>query len=90
MTMAVDLGRKATKQTNTWMRGLQSECLGQSKKGGKEQELMQSSTTPDPGWESDKKTIKHHKQELRGQPFPNRWQQGSNEWKTQDINNTND
>ena len=23
-------------------------------------------------WESDKKTIKHHKQEPRGQPFPSR------------------
>ena len=37
----------------------------------------------------------HHKQEPRGQPFPFRWPQGSNEqmpkaWQTQDINNTND
>ena len=27
-------------------------------------------------WESDKNTIKHHKQEPRGQPFPSRWPQG--------------
>ena len=33
---------------------------------------MQSSTTPDPGyqWESDKLTVRHHKREPRGQPFP--------------------
>ena len=28
--------------------------------------------TQDTTWESDKNTIKHHKQEPRGQPFPNR------------------
>ena len=27
-------------------------------------------------WESHKITIKHHKQEPRGQPFPSRWPQG--------------
>ena len=45
----------------------------ESKKEGKDQETIQSSTTPDPGyqWESDV-TIRHHKRELRGQPFPNR------------------
>ena len=34
-------------------------------------------------WERDKITIRHHKQEPRGQPFPSRWPQGSNEqtWK---------
>ena len=34
---------------------------------------IQSSTTPDPGyqWESDKLTVRHHKREPRGQPFPN-------------------
>ena len=44
----------------------------QSKNDGKDQELIQSSTTPDPGyqWESDKFTIRHHKREPRGQPFP--------------------
>ena len=53
----------------------------QSKKGTKDQESIQSSTTPDPDttWESDKNTIKHHKQEPIGQPFPIRWPQGSNE-----------
>ena len=36
-----------------------------SKKEGKDQESIQSSTTPDPGyqWESDKVTIRHHKRE---------------------------
>ena len=34
----------------------------------------QLSTTPDPGyqWESDNFTIRHHKREPRGQPFPSR------------------
>ena len=36
----------------------------QSKKGGKDQESIQSSTTPDLGYHiGDKNTIKHHKQE---------------------------
>ena len=45
-----------------------------SKKGGKDQILTQSSTAPDPGIarENDKNTIKHHKQEQRGQPSPSR------------------
>ena len=45
-----------------------------SKKDGKDQESIQSSTTPDPGyqWESDNVTIRHHKREPRGQPFPSR------------------
>ena len=45
-----------------------------SKKECKDQESIQSSTTPDPGyqWESDKLTIRHHKREPRGQPFPSR------------------
>ena len=48
--------------------------LKQSKKGCKDQESIQSSTTPDPGyqWESDKLTVRHHKREPRGQPFPSR------------------
>ena len=39
-----------------------------SKKEGKDQESIQSSTTPDPGyqWESDNVTIRHHKPEPRG------------------------
>ena len=43
-------------------------------KEGKDQESIQSSTTPDPGyqWESDNFTIIHHKREPRGQPFPSR------------------
>ena len=67
-----------------------------SKKGSKDQESIQSSTTPDPGYHMGKwqSTIKHHKQEPIGQPFPSRWPQGSNEQtrkhKTPDINNTHD
>ena len=39
------------------------------KKGGKDQESIQSRTTPDPGYHMGKwqNTIKHHKQERRGQ-----------------------
>ena len=45
-----------------------------SKKEGKDQESIESSTIPDPGyqWESDTVTISHYKQEPRGQPFPSR------------------
>ena len=56
--------------------------IRKSEKGGKEQESIQTNTTPDPGyttWESDKDTIKYHKQEPKGQPLPSRWPQGSNE-----------
>ena len=46
----------------------------QSKKEGKDQESINPSTTPDPGyqWESDNFTIRHHKREPRVQPFPSR------------------
>ena len=52
----------------------QLSVLKQGKKEGKDQESVQSSTTPDPGyqWESDNFTIRHHKREPRGQPFPSR------------------
>ena len=45
-----------------------------SKKEGKDQDSIQSSTTPDPKYqcESDNFTIRHHKREPRGQRFPNR------------------
>ena len=45
-----------------------------STKEGKDQESIQSSTTPDPRypWESNKLTIRHNKREPRGQPFPSR------------------
>ena len=44
----------------------------QSKKEGKDQESIQSSTTPDPRYqlESDNVTIRHHKREPRGQDKP--------------------
>ena len=43
-----------------------------SKKVCKDQESIQSSTTPDPEyqWERDKLKVGHHKRESRGQPFP--------------------
>ena len=45
-----------------------------SKKAGKDQESIQSSTTPDLGYqgESDNYTIGRRKREPRGQPFPSR------------------
>ena len=44
----------------------------QSKTEGKDQESIQSSTMPDPGyrWESDNVKIRYHKREPRGQPCP--------------------
>ena len=41
----------------------------QSKKDGNDQESIQSSTTPDPGyqWESNKLTVRRHRRELRSQ-----------------------
>ena len=51
-----------------------------SKKEGKDRESIQSSTTADPGyqWESDNVTIRRHKRDPRGQPFPCRSPQGIN------------
>ena len=45
-----------------------------SKEQDKDQESILPITTPDPGyqWESNKLTIRHHKREPRGQPFPSR------------------
>ena len=50
------------------------EQIDLSSKEGKDQESIQLSTTPDPGyqWESDNFTKRHHKREPRGQPFPSR------------------
>ena len=46
-------------------------CFTLCKKEDKDQESIQSSTTPDPGYqlESDNVTIRHHKREPRGKPF---------------------
>ena len=51
----------------------------QSRLGCKDQESKHSSTTPDTGyqWESGKLTVRHHKRETRGQPFPSRRPQGT-------------
>ena len=45
------------------------DWLIQIKKDGKDQESIQSSTTPDPGYqlESDKLLVRHHKRQPRGQ-----------------------
>ena len=45
------------------------DWLIQSKKDGKDQESIQSSTTPDTGyqWESNTLTVRHHRRELRSQ-----------------------
>ena len=45
------------------------DWLIQSKKDGNDQESIQSSTTPDRGyqWESNKLTVRHHRRELRRQ-----------------------
>ena len=50
----------------------QNMASHESKQGCKDQESVQLSTTTDPGyqWESDKLTVRHHKREPRGQPFP--------------------
>ena len=44
----------------------------QRKKEGKDQEFIQSSTTPDPGyqWESDNVTIRHPNESQEVSPFP--------------------
>ena len=46
----------------------------QGKKEGRGQESIQSSTSPDPGyqWESDNFTVRNHKREPRSQPFPSK------------------
>ena len=47
--------------------------LGQSKKDGKDQVTILSSTTPDTGYHISNKTLnKLHQQEPRGQFFPSR------------------
>ena len=45
------------------------DWLIQSKKDDKDRESIQSSTTPDPGYqlESNKLTVRHHRRELRSQ-----------------------
>ena len=68
-------------------------CTFQSKKGGKDQRNRYSTVphlTQDTTWESDKITIKHHKQMRRAQPFSSQRWTDTKVWQTQDINNTND
>ena len=61
-----------------------------SKKGGKDQYNRYNQVphlTQDATSESEKNTIKHHKPEPRGQPFPSRWPQGSNEQTRKTLKN---
>ena len=55
----------------------------QSKKEAKLQKQLQYNQVPhltqDTTWESNKNTIKITNMSLKGQPFPSRWPQGSNE-----------
>ena len=46
--------------------------------------------TKDTKWDSNNLTIQHHKREPRGQPFPSRWPQESDEQTQKHRNNTND
>ena len=57
-----------------WIRACFYMLALQSKKKGKDQEPIQSSTTPDSGyqWESYKFTTRHQNREPRGQPYPSR------------------
>ena len=57
----------------------QTACAHWKKKGCKNQESIQLSTIPYPGyqWGSDKLTIRRHKREPSGQPFPSRWPQST-------------
>ena len=61
-----------------------------NKKEGKDQESIQSSTIPGPGyqWESANFTIRDHKRETRGKPFSSRWQQGINNIRARSITKT--
>ena len=61
-------------QLSSLLRSVSEIPHNKSKKEGKDKESIQSSTTTDPGyqWESDNFTIRHHKREPRGQPFPSR------------------
>ena len=60
--------------TQTGHSDLLNEISKLTKKENKDQASIQSSTTPDPGyqWESDNVANRHHTPEPRGQPFPNR------------------
>ena len=64
----------------------------ESKKEGKDQESIQSSTTSDPGyhWESNKLTIRHNKRETSGWPQGNNKQRRTKALQTHDRNNMND
>ena len=66
------MGKHLVKNTN--FQKLAGFCVETLILIGKDQESIRSSTTPDPGyqWESDKLTVRHHRREPRGQPFPTR------------------
>ena len=66
-TKLILIGRVLLFSFWTWL------LIVESKKEDKDQESIQS-TSSDPRyqWESDNVTIRHHKREPRGQPFPSR------------------
>ena len=76
----------------------ENKTVLQSKKEGNYQESIQSSTTPETGyqWKSDNFTIRQYKRDPRGQPFPSRWllgiskQMRTKAWQKQYRNNIND
>ena len=67
----LDLDPPPSSEKYFWIANDLSEQL-LSKKEGKYQELIQSSTTPDPGyhWESDNVTTRHHNREPEISSFP--------------------
>ena len=75
----INLGARSQNPNDYLCKGNNKEYM-QSK--GKDQESIQSSTTPDQGhhmgkWQKHKKT--QHTREPRGQPFPSRFSQGCKE-----------
>ena len=73
LTRSVSLER-IVQSIRGWTNLLKRGQKYKSKQGCNDQESIQSSTTPNPGyqWESDKLTVRHQKREPTGQPFPSR------------------
>ena len=56
------------------IQGSDQDLQTYNKEESKYQEVIQSSTTPDPGfqWDSDNFSIRHHTRESKGHPFSSR------------------
>ena len=78
-TMVVLFQRKRKLFSLSWFLLYKIKLNSPARWGMKDQGSLRSSTTPDPGyqWESDILTVRHHKREPRGQPFPSRWPQST-------------